>query len=216
MPTIYADGTYATKNPTWHTEHSIWKAGQILKGIELAALRPRTVAEIGCGAGAILASLKEYIPAKYYGFDISDHAIGLARANQGIDFTVGGISGEYDLVLAIDVIEHVEDVFGFLRELRRHGRSFIFHIPLDMNCYSLLRGFIMMNRKGVGHIHYFSKDTALATLEDCGYTIKNWFYTPVVDVHPGFSASFRKVLFPLSPDWVVKVLGVYSLIVVAQ
>lgn len=216
METIYSDGTYAAQNPSWHAEYSGWKATQISRALKRASLKPRKIAEVGCGAGGILAKLRQSLAAEYYGFDISDYAIRLARANEGINFTVGTIDGEYDVVLAIDVIEHIEDVFGFLRELRAHGRNFIFHIPLDMNCYSLLRGFIMSNRQGVGHLHYFSKDTALATLQDCGYSIKDWFYTPVVDVQPGISATVRKVLFPLSPDWVVKILGVYSLMVVAE
>ena len=32
-------------------------------------------------------------------------------------------------------------------------------------------------RKSSGHIHYFTKDTALSPLQDTGYEIIDWFYT---------------------------------------
>ena len=34
MTQIYCDGTYLENNPTWHEEHSSWKARQIQKIIE--------------------------------------------------------------------------------------------------------------------------------------------------------------------------------------
>lgn len=216
ITSIYTDGTYAAQNPDWHSEDSEWKAGQIIRAITLADIAPKTIAEVGCGAGAILSALKAKIPASYFGYDISPYAIQMAQKHEGIIFKNGSIAGTYDLVLGIDILEHIEDVFGFLREMRSHGRKFIFHIPLDMNCHGLLRGLVMSYRKSVGHIHYFSKDTALALLEECGYSVRHWFYTPVVDLHPSMSSSIRKILFRLFPDTTVKSLGVYSLMVVAE
>jgi SAM-dependent methyltransferase len=167
--------------------------------MHLAQIEPRKVAEIGCGAGAILAELHRCTTASLHGFDISPQAIAAARKNQGIEFTLGPISGSYDLVLAIDVFEHVEDVFGFLRDLRKHGTSFIFHVPLDMNVHALLRRPPMANRKKVGHLHYFNKDTALATLEESGYQPIHWFYTPVVDLYPGVASRFGECCSSFHP-----------------
>jgi hypothetical protein len=79
---------------------------------------------------------------------------------------------------------------------------------------------ILMVRSSVGHIHYYSKDTALATLEDCGYEIRAWFYTPNgVDRPTSAKACLlqlpRKVLFALSEDLTVRFLGGFSLLVYA-
>src|SRR5690606_2619873 len=84
----------------------------------------------------------------------------------------------FDLVLCLDVFEHVEDYIGFIRGLRGLGGRFVFHIPLDMNAQMVLRGEpIRRVRDVVGHLHYFNKDTALATLEEAGMKVERWFYT---------------------------------------
>jgi len=68
----------------------------------------------------------------------------------------------FDVVMAIDVLEHVEDYFTFLRKISKKGKYKIFHIPLDMSVSAVLRiSPLIDGRKKVGHIHYFSKDTAL-------------------------------------------------------
>ena len=82
-----------------------------------------------------------------------------------------------DLVLLIDLFEHVDDYIGFLRRLSGLGKAFVFHIPLDLNAQGLMRGSMLKSRAHVGHLHYFSKDTVLATLRDTGYEIKAWQFT---------------------------------------
>jgi hypothetical protein len=80
--------------------------------------------------------------------------------------------------MALDVFEHVEDYVGFLKRLRVKAEYKIFHIPLDMSVMSVMRMTPILNaRDKVGHLHYFCKETALATLNDTGYQIIDWFYT---------------------------------------
>ena len=84
----------------------------------------------------------------------------------------------FDLIMALDVFEHVEDYVGFLKQLRVKIEYKIFHIPLDMSVMSVMRMTSILNaRDKVGHLHYFCKETALATLTDTGYQIIDWFYT---------------------------------------
>ena len=77
-------------------------------------------------------------------------------------------------------------------------------------------------RRKVGHIHHFTKDTALATLEDCGYKLLDHFYTAWCTELPseGWKASLfkwpRALLFKLNPDLAVRALGGYSLMVLAR
>ncbi len=82
------------------------------------------------------------------------------------------------MAAAVDVFEHVEDYIGFLRKVARLARYGIFHIPLDISVQSILRDLPMNNRRTAGHLHYFMKDTALATLDYAGLEILDWFYTP--------------------------------------
>jgi hypothetical protein len=80
---------------------------------------------------------------------------------------------------------------------------------------------ILWMRKNVGHLHYFMKDTALSTLEDTGYKILDYFYTPQhVDLAKTLKAQLlklpRKMLFAMHPDLMVRLLGGYSLLVLAE
>jgi SAM-dependent methyltransferase len=218
-PNMYTDGTYASYNKDWGQEESPWKAQHILRAIRHSNLQPKTVAEIGCGAGNVLASLKQHVEAEFLGYDISPYAIQMANAHKGITFELGGVEkmGRSDLVLGIDIIEHIEDCFGFLRELRQKGEWHIFHIPLDMNFWSIITGQIMRNRKKVGHLHYFTKDTALALLAECGYTVCNVFYTGDIERLPSRpNVWWRKALYSVSPDFCAKFAGCYNIMVTCR
>ena len=73
-------------------------------------------------------------------------------------------------------------------------------------------------RDSVGHLHYFSKDTALALLKDCGFQVENHFYTNGADgVYAGKMFRLmkfpRKLAFACNPDSAVRFLGGYSLMV---
>jgi hypothetical protein len=125
-------------------------------------------------------------------------------------------------MMAIDVIEHVEDYLGFLRKLRETATYKLFHIPLDLSVYGLLREYPMAMRDSVGHLHYFTKSTALATLQTAGYRVLDHMYTPVAleASTKGFMKTMlrypRKMGSAINADFTVKVLGGYSLMVLAQ
>jgi hypothetical protein len=135
-----------------------------------------------------------------------------------------GESGlHFDVVLAIDVIEHVEDYISFIKKLREFGTYKIFHIPLDLSAQSVFRAWpITELRRNVGHLHYFFKQTALATLEDCGYTIIDHRYTASRLELPNQALSSRimriprRMMFALNADMAVRLLGGYSLLVLAK
>lgn len=129
----------------------------------------------------------------------------------------------FDIVMAIDVFEHIEDYFGFLRGLRAKAEFKIFHIPLDLSVQTVLRASpIIKRRKAVGHIHYFTKETAFATLKDTGHEIVDYFYTRGSLELPdrGWRANLlkypRKIAFTVNEDLTVRILGGYSLLVLAK
>lgn len=231
MHRIYTNGTYLKENPTWHVEDSLWKAKQIFNIIENNKLLPRTICEVGCGAGEILSQLSQLMPqhVNFYGYEISPQAFNLSqhRLTKRIKFFLRDIFEDkdafFDIVLAIDVFEHVEDYFEFLRSLRLKGTYKIFHIPIDLSVQSILRPLVISKwRKNLGHIHYFTKETALASLNDTGYDIIDYFYTgPTKDLPARTSKAWlarllRGILFSLNKDIAVRILGGYSLMVLAR
>ena len=227
---LYVTQEYLNNNPTWHVEDSPWKAKQILKIIKKNNLQPNSICEIGCGVGEILNQLFLQMNdnISFVGYEISPYAFELCRQRETnrLDYKLKNLfedtSAYYDIVMAIDVFEHVEDYFGFLRNLREKGEYKIFHIPLDMSVHFVLRMFpIMEGRRVIGHIHYFSKDTALATLRETGYDIIDYFYTPSgIDRAKTFKEFLlklpRKIGFTINKDLTVRVLGGYSIIVLTK
>jgi hypothetical protein len=127
-----------------------------------------------------------------------------------------------DLLLCIDVLEHVEDYLGLLRALRSRAVYKVFHIPLQMNALHILRNTPVASRSRLGHLHYFMKDTALATLVDAGYVVLDWSYTAgSLDLKKGGLGQRllrvpRMVFWRIAPDFAVRLLGGYSLLVLAQ
>ena len=230
MAHMYRDGTYLDNNPTWHEEDSTWKARQIKKIIESNALVPNKICEVGCGAGEILNQLSgQYTETEFYGYEVSPQAYKLCKkkSKTNLTFQLLDLLDEnlayFDIALAIDVFEHVEDYFGFLKKLRQRAKYIIFHIPLDLSVQTVLRSSpILQSRTSVGHIHYFTKETALETLRDTGYEIVDCFYTGGSLELPnrGWKANLlkvpRKLAFAVNKDLAVRVLGGYSLLVLAK
>jgi cyclopropane fatty-acyl-phospholipid synthase-like methyltransferase len=231
MKTDYVDGTYLENNPTWHEEDSPWKAKQITKMLKKHNIIPSRVCEVGCGAGEILNCLANNFGDRvvFYGYDISPQSYEICskKEKHNLHFFLKVLFDEkdltFDVVMAIDVFEHIEDYFGFLRKLKNKGTYKIFHIPLELSVQMVLRSWPMLkSRSSWGHIHYFTKETALATLKDTGYEVVDYFYTnscfelPNRDWKGNLMKLPRRFLFSLHQDLAVRILGGFSLLVLAK
>ena len=230
MAQIYNDGTYLDNNPTWHEEDSPWKAKWIKTIIENNDLAPKTICEIGCGVGEILNILSDsYSEKDFFGYEISPQAYEIAKTKEkeNLSFKLQNLlednQEKFDIAMAIDVFEHVEDYFGFLRKLKEKAEYKIYHIPLDLSVQNVLRSHpIIDGRKTVGHIHYFTKETALESLKDTGHEVIDYFYTPGTLVLPNQSWKSklakipRKLAYAINRDIAVRILGGYSLLVLTK
>jgi trans-aconitate methyltransferase len=189
------------------------------------------VTEVGCGTGRILSSLQSLLDpsVRFTGYDISPQAIERAktRENDHLHFSCTDVLQEKpapsDVLLLIDVIEHLEDPWTFLRFVQSLSTYKMFHIPLDLSVQSVLRMHpILRERTQVGHIQYFTKDLAIAILKDTGYEILDSFYTGATIDLPAQSLKSRlmrfprKLFFSINQDLAVRFLGGYSLMVLAK
>jgi SAM-dependent methyltransferase len=228
---LYTSGTYLEKNPTWHVEESPWKARQIMRMVMRNSIAPKTICEVGCGAGEVLKQLQEQMDSEclFWGYDISPQAFELSksRANERLQFKLADIRKEqkafFDLILIMDVIEHLEDYFSFLREIKPKSRYSLLHIPLDLSVQTVLRrNGLLKVRESYGHIHYFTKEIAIQTLKDVGYEVLDSFYTaratelPAHEISRNLLKLPRKLLFAMSQDLAVHILGGWSLLVLAK
>ncbi len=230
MASIYKDGTYLTRNPTWHEQDAPWKVSQIRKMLDRSGLAPQRICDVGCGTGEVLRLLAEAGPttAEYVGYDISPQAHELARTKETarLSFRLEPMPSDaqepFDLICCMDVFEHVEDYFSFLRAVKGRAVYKLFHIPLDLSVQTVLRKTALLKRRSeTGHIHYFTKDTALATLDDTGYQVSDHFYThkfcdsrQVGVVNNVVKAALRG-MFAAHEDAAARIVGCSSLMVLA-
>src|SRR5881394_2226945 len=101
--------------------------------------RRARILDVGCGTGANLVRLADFGDAE--GVDISPDALkfcrerGLHNVKLGAAETLPYEDGEFDLVTALDVVEHIDDDVASLREMHRvlrpGGRVLLF-VPTFM------------------------------------------------------------------------------------
>jgi SAM-dependent methyltransferase len=226
---IYTDGSYLAKTGgTWHLEDSLFKAQRISSMLARhREIKPNTICEIGCGAGGILAELQKMLPQHiaFTGYDISPqaHALSAQFSNPNCQFILGDAfadASKYDLVLVMDVIEHVEDYFSFLRHTRQKGEWNLYHIPLDAYVSGILRG--NNSWDSAGHLHLFTIETALKALHHTGHRVIDWTFTDGAIVAPQQTTRARIAnllripLSKLSIKLTSRLLGGYSMLVLAK
>src|SRR5712692_395467 len=228
--TIYVTGEYLAKNPAWHAEESPWKARQIIRMLRQNQLAPKSVGDVGCGTGEVLKQLQKYLGSDclFWGYDVSPQALELAkcRANDRLQFKLADFGEEkdrfFDLLLVVDVIEHLEYSFSFLRRLRTAGRYKIFHIPLDLSLQTVFRENALLKRRDMyAHLHYFTKETALRILVDTGYEVLDYFYTQRSIEFASTPGEMilklpRKLCFAVHKELAARLLGGFSLLVLAR
>lgn len=229
MSNLYTSGEYLKRNPGYHEEDSAWKARHILRILKKNRIEPASVCEIGCGAGKILHELSKAMPTvSFTGYDIAPRAIEIADrySAENLEFQLGDFlaldSNDYDALLCIDVIEHIEDDYNFLKGIKHRAINKIFHIPLENSLYKkIVPGRLSISTKRYGHINFYDKKTALNLLDSAGYKIKDWFYTqPGIDCSKTFEARLGSVpagiVSVISDGLSAKLFGAHAMMVLAQ
>lgn len=228
---LYTSGEYLEKNPTRHVEESPWKAKQVIRMMQQDHIAPKTICEVGCGAGEVLSQLQKYMGEDCFlwGYEISPQALELSgsRANERLHFKLADLRQEkdafFDLILVMDVIEHLEDYFSSLRGIRSKGQYKMLHFPLDLSVQTVVRSHGLLNvRRSYGHIHYFTKEIALQMLNDVGYDVLDYCYTaralelPSKQIKRNLMRLPRKLLSAVNIDLAARILGGWSLLALAK
>jgi hypothetical protein len=233
MKNIYNSGKYIQNNPSWHVEDSAWKAIHIYNIIKRNNIIPQNIAEIGCGAGMILYELLKKMErhVTFDGYEISPQAFKLTKKvrHERIAFHLEDLLSEenktyYDLLLVIDVLEHIPDCLNFAEKCRLKAEYKVYHIPLDISVSSVFQNSFIEGRYKHGHLHYFTRESAMAVLKDTGHEIIDYFYT---DVGTYYWKKYKTVKNTIEniPRWILEVFsttlaarifGRYSLMVLAK
>jgi Methyltransferase domain len=223
----HINGEYFKKNPTWHVEYSPWKAQNIHSLLNRRQLHPQTICEVGCGAGEVLRQLQLKMNPRctFSGYDVAPPAIEMAktRENDRLQFALvdfGNVdTPKFDLMLALEVVDHVEDYIGFLRMLRQRAEWKVFSFSLDISVQRAFRNGAFSQRRDVhSHLHHFNKETALSTLRYAGYDVVESFYCSNLAFSrlARLAKPIRRSMYKLAPDLAVRLFGGYSLFVLAR
>jgi SAM-dependent methyltransferase len=198
--------------------------------LEQYTLSPRSVCEVGCGAGEVLRQLwlRLRSQARFVGYDISPdaHALAAQRAEPGLEFRLADActdAEEFDLMLLLDVIEHVPDCVNFLAALRPKATHTIMHIPLELTVQAALRpGRLLRSRAASGHLHFFNEELARATVRDAGYNIIRAELTSGgIDRPPQsrlarLARPPRRAMGEINASLAARLLGGFSLLLLTQ
>ena len=97
---LYTSGEYLQKNPLWHADESPWKAKYVLQMIARNKIAPKTVCDVGCGAGEVLHLVHEGMhgECRCWGYEISPQAFGLSHrlSSETLQFKLADIRQEDD------------------------------------------------------------------------------------------------------------------------
>jgi SAM-dependent methyltransferase len=141
--------------------------------LDRAGERPRTIVEIGCGDGSLLAELAR-MAEDVDGFELSANAARYARERK-VARKVEAFDGEhvpapddaYDVAVLSHVLEHVPDPLPLLTEAARVAQNVIVEVPLEDN-RSARRPAAQRLSEGAGHLHAFNRADVRRLVREAG------------------------------------------------
>jgi SAM-dependent methyltransferase len=223
---LYLTDKYVAKNPDLHQNDSPWKVSKLLPFID-TFIKHNTngeisILDVGGGAGLILKALTEYIEqktcvkVKMYSADLSGYMLKIQR-QQNVSIcgllksdvqSMPFLDKQFDLVLMVDVIEHIPKPEFALKELKRISRYVLFNVPLEnnfiLNISNLARnGAVRLERiASIGHINVYcyrkfrlESDKYLGDMVQ--YSLVD-LYDLYHHTHTGLNSAKSKVIFGVS------------------
>ena len=183
----------------WRQLSARGKADHVFALCAAAGLAPASVAEIGCGDGALLTELgARGLTGDLYGFEVSEEAARIARTRgvpglEGVTVYDGSRlpapDGAFDLAVLSHVLEHVPDPVGLLREAGRTARSVLVEVPLEANL-SARRGSKRAGAAAIGHLQALDRAAVRAIVEQAGLNVVGDLADPLpLEVHRFFATS---------------------------
>lgn len=196
-----------------------------------AAGSGRRALDVGFGNGLVLQHLKGRYQERV-GVDIALNAHALGLRKQGIKVVKADVAkglpfkaGRFDLVLSLDVLEHVFDPLAFLLELRRAlrpGGRLVISTPNVRYLRQLWR----IGVQGLGpqtsgedvgwdggHLHYFTSTDLLALARQAGFAQAR---VEGMMSALGRGAALKRALVGARNAWPVREFLAHSHLLVAQ
>ncbi len=143
---------------------------------------PPRLLDVGCGAGFLLDAARE-LGWSVQGVELSPFAAERAREDLGLSVFQGELAeagfpaGHFDIVVMRELLEHVSDPLGLLREARRilreDGVLFV-QVPNDLEGVRVRLWRRVWWMIPPLHLYYFDRGTLGALLERAGFRVVRW------------------------------------------
>lgn len=149
----------------------------------VAALDVRTILDVGCGGGDNLAALAAAGRYELAGVDISEEALAIARQRvpaarlARLDVQREALPEQFDLVISIQVVEHLPEDAAALRNMARMARGHVF--------VSTMQGRMRPSEAAIGHVRNYSAGELVDKVRAAGLApvrVRGWgfpFYSPL-------------------------------------
>lgn len=152
---------------------------------ELVTLSSGTILDVGCGSG-VTASLFKDMGFRVRGIDISSKSLRLA-SEKGIDVDLVNleydeISGQYDVILCLEVLEHLFDPLGALIKMKgclKLNGQMILSLPNEFHIVrrlQILVGQQDFSRHDWPHLRFFDRRAAFRLADAAGLRIDSMRY----------------------------------------
>jgi 2-polyprenyl-3-methyl-5-hydroxy-6-metoxy-1,4-benzoquinol methylase len=167
----------------------------------------RSILEFGCGEAPLGEALKRRQPCRVVGVEIDAEAAAVAEKRIDAVFRgdvrqiVDRIEERFDFIVGGDIVEHLDEPWSFLSDLRRiavPGARLLLSMPNLANASvvgDLLRGrfdYVYMGITCVGHLRFFTRRTMEEML-----TIAGWEVVEIAPQHAGTTADGERLVASL-------------------
>lgn len=185
----YPDGGFDLTDKGAESSFWVSSRNRLFKNIVYEQMVPTGITnflEIGCGTGNFIQQIVENKNLKITGSEIYLKGLLYAKKNlPAVDFiqfdiTHGDIGEQFDLIVAFDVLEHIEDDVTAILNINKilpKGGGLIITVPQHMFLWSKLDEIVRHKRR-------YSKREMVTKLKENGFDIS-------------YTTSFLFVLFPL-------------------
>jgi len=146
-------------------------AGDLIRGAKI-------VAEVGCGVGFVQRQIEDRFGVPVAGFDLNEYALrnSISRLSPLYCYDIRDraerFRGQFDVVLLLDVLEHVAEEGPFLRALGFHlaaEGSLLVNVPAFQALYSSYD-------RVMGHVRRYSIRTLRQAAREGGFRVRSYTY----------------------------------------
>jgi SAM-dependent methyltransferase len=149
----------------------------------VAGLHVKSVLDVGCGSGENLRALSAEGKYDLTGIDLSETALKIARekvpdaAFHSLDVQTTKLPTRFDLVISMQVIEHIPDDLAALRNMALMSKKYVM--------VATMQGQMRKSESQIGHLRNYTREGLLNSIRETGLKpikVEEWgfpFYSPL-------------------------------------